>query len=81
VPGAALTDPGPCHRCRGPVTRRSRPLLLLVGILFCILPLPFLRIPLSWLPALFMIPAGLYLIYWASAGRGLWCRQCKAIPR
>jgi len=56
-------------------------LLLLAGNLSCTLPLPFVRIPLSWLPALIMILAGLYLIYWASAARGLWCRQCKAIPR
>jgi hypothetical protein len=75
-----MTIPSRCNRCQGALTRRSRPLLLLVGIVLCTLPLPFVRIPLAWLPALIMILAGGYLLYWASMGRGLWCRHCKAIP-
>lgn len=76
-----MTGPGCCPRCQGELTSRSRPQLLLVGLGSCTLPLLAIRIPLLWLPALIMILAGLYLVYWASLGKGLWCRQCKTIPR
>jgi len=32
-----------------------------------------------WMPAILAILTGVYLIYWATAGKGRWCRQCKAI--
>jgi fatty acid desaturase len=76
-----MTEPTRCNRCQGELTHRSRPQLLWVGIALCLLPLAAIRIPLLWLPAIFMIFAGTYLVYWATAGKGLWCRQCKAIPQ
>jgi len=76
-----MTEPIRCSRCQGELTHRRRSQLLVVGILLCTPALIAIRIPLLWLPAIIMILAGFYLIYWATAGRGLWCRQCKAIPR
>lgn len=76
-----MTEPDRCPACQRELTRRSRPVLLLVGVVFCLLPLAAVRIPWLWLPAIIMFLAGGYLVYWATGGRGLWCRQCKAIPR
>jgi hypothetical protein len=76
-----VNEPGRCDRCQSELTRRSRPLLLFVGAALCLLPLPAIRMAWLWIPAIVMFLAGGYLIYWATAGRGLWCRQCKMIPR
>ena len=76
-----MTEPARCPACQGEITRRSRPLLLFVGLAFCLSPLAAVRISLLWLPAIISFLAGGYLVYWATGGRGLWCRQCKTIPR
>lgn len=76
-----MPEPDRCNHCQGELTRRSRPLLLFVGAAFCLLPLLAIRMTWVWIPAFVMFPAGGYLVYWATVGRGLWCRQCKLIPR
>ena len=76
-----MSEPVHRNRCQGELTRRGRLQLFVVGVLLCTPALIAIRIPLLWLPTIIMILAGLYLVYWATAGRGLWCRQCKAIPR
>jgi hypothetical protein len=67
----------PCQRCGGEVVRKSRPRLALVGGLLLAGPgLGFVWAPL-WLPAVVLGLTGAYLLAWASAGRGRWCRCCK----
>jgi hypothetical protein len=66
-----------CRRCSGEVVQKSRARLAIVGILmFAILGLGLLWPPL-WLPAVVFGMTGAYLLIWASAGRGRWCRGCK----
>ncbi len=52
-----------CNTCRGETVQKSRWRLLLVG---------------SALSASVVLAVvGVYLILWATLGKGLWCRQCK----
>ncbi len=30
-----------------------------------------------WAPGIILFLAGIYLIVWATLGRGTWCRSCK----
>jgi hypothetical protein len=67
----------PCKRCGGPVVRKSRARLVGVGGLMVLgLGLGLLWPPV-WVPAVILGLIGAYLLVWASAGRGRWCRQCK----
>jgi hypothetical protein len=52
--------------------------LFAAGLALCALPLIALRIPLFWWPAPIALLAGVYLLTWATWGKGLWCRQCKS---
>lgn len=36
-----------------------------------------LFVPVLWVPCLVAALAGSYLVIWATAGKGRWCRQCK----
>jgi hypothetical protein len=66
-----------CRRCGGEVVRKSRGRLALVGVLMlAALGLGPLWPPL-WLPAVALGLTGAYLLAWAWAGRGRWCRGCK----
>lgn len=57
--------------------RKSRLRLFVVGLLM-IAALPIAAyIPLLWPPAIISALAGVYLIVWATAGKGRWCRTCK----
>jgi len=35
---------------------------------------------LAIVPAVIVALAGVYLIVWATAGKGQWCRTCKRFP-
>ena len=68
---------GPCKRCGGEVVQKSRVRLALVGVLMLApLGLGVLWPPL-WVPAVILGLTGVYLLVWASAGHGRWCRGCK----
>jgi hypothetical protein len=68
---------GECKRCGGDVVRKSRGRLAVVGILLlagaglCTFWWPL------WPPAVIAGLTGVYLLAWASVGRGRWCRGCK----
>ena len=66
-----------CRRCGGEVVQKSRSRLALVGALMLVsVGLGVLWAPL-WVPAVVLGLTGVYLMAWASAGRGRWCRGCK----
>ncbi len=74
-----MTDEGlaPCRRCGGQVVKKSRARLAVVGaaMLACVGLGPLWAA--LWAPAIILGLTGVYLIAWASLGRGLWCRGCK----
>jgi hypothetical protein len=68
---------GVCGRCGGPVLQKSRARLVGVGgLMLAGLGLGLFWPPL-WAPAAILGLTGAYLLVWASAGRGRWCRGCK----
>jgi hypothetical protein len=70
-----------CKRCGGEVVQKSRGRLVVVGVLMLAgLGLGPLW-PALWAPAVILGLAGAYLVVWALAGRGRWCRGCKRFDR
>jgi putative effector of murein hydrolase LrgA (UPF0299 family) len=57
--------------------QKSRPQLLIVGI--CMIALFGLTVVVHTLrvPGIIVGLTGLFLIVWATVGKGRWCRQCK----
>jgi hypothetical protein len=67
----------PCQRYGGKVVQKSRARLVAVGgLMLTGLGLGLLW-PLLLIPAVILGLTGAYLLVWASAGRGRWCRGCK----
>lgn len=69
-----------CPHCNEPLIRRDRTVLLASGLVFVAAVLAGF---ISWwllFPTGFLSLIGLYLIAWATIGKGLWCRQCKQVP-
>ena len=59
------------------MVQKSQARLVIVGILMlATIPLNFF-VPYFWLPGIFLVLVGGYLIVWAVFGRGFWCRTCK----
>ena len=57
--------------------RKSPQRLLLVGLLMVASPAVAAVVPSLWAPAIILVLTGLYLMIWATLGRGYWCRECK----
>ena len=66
-----------CVRCTGEVVQKSCARLALVGALMVSAPAAGLLWWPLWLPAVVMALTGVYLLVWATVGRGRWCRGCK----
>jgi hypothetical protein len=66
-----------CRRCGGEVVQKPRARLVLVGIVMLALVAMGPRSAWLWAPAVVFGMTGLYLLTWASLGRGRWCRGCK----
>ena len=67
----------PCRRCGGEIVQKSRARLASVGVLMLAgTGVGFLWAPL-WVPAAILGLTGLYLLFWATVGRGQWCRGHK----
>ena len=66
-----------CTVCGTEMIQKSRARLLAVG--FCFLALAGLAAAFRvlWVPGAIAALASAYLITWATAGKGRWCRQCK----
>jgi hypothetical protein len=54
-----------CKTCGAELIQRSRGLLFLVGVLM--------------IASVILSPIGLFLVVWATRGKGRWCRACKRI--
>jgi hypothetical protein len=67
----------PCKRCSGEVVQKSHGRLALVGTLLLAAVGLGVLWPVLWVPAAVLGLTGVYLLAWASAGRGRWCRGCK----
>ncbi len=57
--------------------QKKRGRLFFVGILFVASIALAFRFPVLWIPCIIVSLTGLYLMIWATAGQGRWCRQCK----
>jgi hypothetical protein len=70
-----------CRRCGGEVVQKPRARLVLVGLMMlAAVGLGPLWAPL-WAPAIALGLTGVYLLAWATVGRGRWCRGCKRFDR
>ena len=59
------------------MNQRNRSRLLVVGGVMIVSPALVL---VSWyflVPGIILALIGVYLVVWATLGRGLWCRSCK----
>lgn len=66
-----------CQKCGQEMIQKSRGQILLAGAIFVLAPLVTLGVPFFWGPAILFVLVGLYLVVWATVGRGMWCRTCK----
>lgn len=66
-----------CRRCGGEVVLKSRPRLVVVGLIMLAAAGLGWVIPWFWVPGLILALTGIYLLIWATLGRGRWCRGCK----
>jgi len=74
-------NPAPrCPTCGGPLIQKSRPLLVVVGLVLVFAILLPLVSRWLWIPAIIGCLTGLYLIAWGIMAQGRWCRQCKRPP-
>jgi hypothetical protein len=58
--------------------QKSRARLLGVGLLLVLSPGLAWFVPLLRIPAILFVLTGLYLLVWATQGKGRWCRNCKS---
>ena len=66
-----------CKRCGNEMIQKSRRRLFVVGVAMCASTAIALYVPKFWLPGIILDLTGIYLIVWATLGKGWWCRQCK----
>ena len=66
-----------CKTCGGELIQKSRWRLLVVGFLMVASVAIAFIVPYFWVPGLFLLLTGGYLIAWATIGKGCWCRTCK----
>src|SRR5579859_1516007 len=82
-PRPHLPDWGVCSKCAGPLVQRNPLVLAAVGFpltMFSAACLVGLVGRFSFLFFALAIAPGIYLLAWASEGKGLWCRECKRYP-
>jgi hypothetical protein len=61
------------------MVRKNRLRLFAVGVLMVTSVVLAAFIPYFWAPGIILGLTGLYLVIWATLGRGYWCRTCKKI--
>jgi uncharacterized membrane protein len=68
-----------CSVCGSEVIRKSRLRLGASGALMIGGALASLAFRATWPLAVLLALTGGYLLFWATKGKGAWCRQCKRI--
>ena len=66
-----------CTNCDGEMVQKSRLRLFVVGLLMIAAPAVPSYIPFFWAPSIILSVTGVYLMLWATLGKGRWCRTCK----
>lgn len=66
-----------CKTCGNEMIQKNRARLFLVGALMIVSIGTVFFIPIFWPPGIILLLTGLYLIVWATLGKGCWCRNCK----
>lgn len=72
-----MSDPFKCPACGTPMIQKSRLRLIMVGLGLIVSSGLAVVIPALWIPCLIGAFTGIFLLVWATAGKGRWCRQCK----
>jgi hypothetical protein len=73
----AMNDQPKCPTCGTVMIQKSRPRLIIVGVCLVASLGLAVAVPMLWIPSLLTTATGIFLIVWATAGNGRWCRQCK----
>jgi uncharacterized membrane protein HdeD (DUF308 family) len=66
-----------CATCGGEMIQKSRRRLVVVGILMLTCGAGAFFVPYFRAPAVVLGFTALYLLVWATLGKGRWCRTCK----
>jgi hypothetical protein len=73
-----VSDSKLCPACNNVLIQKNRATLFFTGIALLIISVAiFIFLIALWPAAALLILIAGYLIIWSTAGRGLWCRQCK----
>ena len=72
-----MQDPPKCPACGTEMIQMSRSRLLVVGIGMIASVGLAVVVPVLWVPGIIAALTGVFLVVWATAGKGRWCRQCK----
>ena len=66
-----------CPTCGGEMIQKSKTRLIVVGLgMIASIGIAFI-FPLFWGPGIILVLTGIYLLVWATVGKGRWCRTCK----
>jgi hypothetical protein len=66
-----------CSTCGGEMVQKS-PLRLFVAGMLMVASLAIAAfVPYFLAPGIILLLAGIYLMVWATVGKGRWCRECK----
>ena len=66
-----------CQSCNEELIQKSRWRLFIVGCLMIASVAIAWFAPYFWAPGIVFLLTGIYLIVWATLGKGCWCRNCK----
>jgi len=66
-----------CKICNGEMIQKDRRRLFIVGALMVVSVVTALFFPFFWAPGIILALTGIYLMVWATFGKGYWCRNCK----
>ena len=72
-----MSDQPKCPTCGTVMIQKSRSRLIAVGFFMVALLSLAGMLPFLWIPCVLVALTGVFLIVWATAGKGRWCRQCK----
>jgi len=66
-----------CNTCGAEMFQKSRARLIVVGLIMILSVSVAIRFSWFWGPGIILFLIGIFLLTWATLGRGCWCRNCK----